>query len=384
MTQPRNVHTSVMIVGGGTAGHVLPGVAIGRELVERGLQPDDIHFVGSERGVERTLVPDAGFAVTLLPGRGIARRFTRDNVGAVVGLLQAFRGSSQLLSTMRPEVVVALGGYASVPAGLWAVIRRVPIIVAEQNAVPGLANRIIGRFAKACAVSYEGTDLPNATWTGNPVRPAILEVAANYEARRRESRERYGIREDQHHVIVFGGSLGARTINNATVGALRDLRDREDIVIRHIIGRRDYQAVTTSVERGGNIPKNYVPIEYEDDMASVYASADLVVCRAGATSCAELAVTNTPSVLVPLPGAPGDHQTANARALEAVGGAEVLPDSAFDPALMVATVSRLLSKPEILASMREGAARAARPDAAVAVVDLVQPFLANQPNEVQS
>ena len=292
----------------------------------------------------------------------------------MIGLAKAFGESSRLLGAMKPEVVVALGGYASVPAGLWAVLRRIPIVVAEQNAVPGLANKIIGRFAKACAVSYEGTDLPNATWTGNPVRPAILDVAANYPARRAAARERYGISDAQHHVVVFGGSLGARTINNATVGALAELGKRDDIVIRHIIGRRDFDGITDSVRSSASDANNYVPIEYEDDMASVYASADLVVCRAGATSCAELAVTNTPAVLVPLPGAPGDHQTANGRALEAVGGAEVVPDSTFDAELMTATVTRLLAKPEILAAMREGSGRAARLDAASAVVDLVEPF----------
>ena len=236
MTQPVSPRTRVMIVGGGTAGHVLPGVAIGRELVEQGMAPEEIHFVGSERGVEHKLVPEAGFELTLLPGRGIARRLTKDNVGAVIGLAKAFVTSSSLLRSMNPEVVVALGGYASVPAGLQAVLGRTPIVVAEQNAVPGLANKIIGRFAKASAVSYEGTDLPRATWTGNPVRPAILDVVDNYDSRRAEARQRFGIRADQHHVVVFGGSLGARTINNATVGALESLRDRDDIVIRHIIG----------------------------------------------------------------------------------------------------------------------------------------------------
>ena len=375
MTQPTTAHVRVMIVGGGTAGHVLPGVAIGRELVERGLAPEDIHFIGSDRGVEAKLVPEAGFDVTLLPGRGIARRFTKDNIGAVIGLGKAFGESSRLLSVMKPEVVVALGGYASVPAGLWAVIRRIPIVVAEQNAVPGLANKIIGRFARASAVSYEGTDLPRSTWTGNPVRPAILDVAENYSTRRAEARQRYGIADGQQHVVVFGGSLGARTINNATVGSLSELGHRDDIIIRHIIGRRDFASVTEAVRTNAAHADNYVPIEYEDDMASVYASADLVVCRAGATSCAELAVTNTPAVLVPLPGAPGDHQTANGRALEAVGGAEVIPDATFDAELMTATVTRLLAKPEILASMREGSGRAARPDAASAVVDLIEPFV---------
>lgn len=375
MTQPVNQRTRVMIVGGGTAGHVLPGVAIGRELVKQGMAAEEIHFVGSERGVEHKLVPEAGFELSLLPGRGIARRLTKDNIGAVLGLAKAFVTSSSLLRSMNPEVVVALGGYASVPAGLQAVLGRTPIVVAEQNAVPGLANRIIGRFAKASAVSYEGTDLPRATWTGNPVRPAILDVVEHYEERRADTRERFGIGPDQHHVVVFGGSLGARTINNATVGALHELSSRNDIVIRHIIGHRDYADIVSTVEANGTGGPGYVPIEYEDDMASVYASADLVVCRAGATSCAELAVTHTPAVLIPLPGAPGDHQTANGRALERVGGAEVLADSVFDAELMVQTVSRLLANPDILASMREGAARAARPDAAAAVVDVIRGHL---------
>lgn len=361
-----------LIVGGGTAGHVLPGVAIGQELVRRGHAASSIHFVGSERGVERDLVPAAGFEVTLLPGRGIQRRLTTDNVGAIAGLLRAFATSFTLLRAKRPEVVVALGGYASVPAGLWAVLLRVPVVVAEQNAVPGLANRIIGRFAKASAVSYDRTDLPRAVWTGNPVRPEILEVVAAGRGRRTSARRELGVGEDRKLIVVFGGSLGARTINNATVGALLMLADRHDLEIRHIIGTRDFEGVTSRVSLDESDPLRYTPIEYENDMASVYAAADLVVCRAGATSCAELAVTGTPAVLIPLPGAPGDHQTANARALEAAGGAELLADNIFDSQLMVDTVSRLISDPSILESMREGAARVARPDAAQAVSDLVE------------
>ncbi len=354
---------------------MLPGVALGRELVKRGYSPDEIHFVGSDRGVERTLVPDAGFDVTLLPGRGIARRLTRDNVGAVVGLIKAFWTSRALLKEHEPEVVVALGGYASVPAGLWAVLLRVPVVVAEQNAVPGLANKIIGRFAKASAVSYEGTDLPRAIWTGNPVRPEILDVATNYDDRRSAARTRFELDPSDKLVVVFGGSLGARTINQATIDALTPLRDRDDIAIRHIIGRRDFDMIVGMVPADDDRALRYEPIEYEDDMASVYAAADLIVCRAGATSCAELAVTNTPAVLVPLPGAPGDHQTANGRALERVGGAEVLADAIFDGELMSATISRLLATPSVLATMREGSAKAARPDAASAVIDIVGDYL---------
>jgi len=363
--------TYALIVGGGTAGHVLPGVAIGQELVRRGHAADSIHFVGSDRGVERTLVPDAGFELTVLPGRGIQRKLTRDNVGALVGLGKAFASARSLLAQRTPSVVIALGGYASVPAGLWAVLRRHPIVVAEQNAVPGLANTIIGRFAKVCAVSFDGTDLPRAAWTGNPVRPEILAVADNHEQRRREARQRFEIADGQKLLVVFGGSLGARRINNAVVGALDHYATRDDVVIRHIIGKRDYDDVLESI---GQVPPGYIPIEYEDDMASVYAAADLVVCRAGATSCAELSVTGTPSVLVPLPGAPGDHQTENARALERVGGAELVADAIFDAQMLIDTADRLLDADGVLDTMRDSVRSVARPDAASAVADLVEQY----------
>ncbi|MFT7473426.1 MAG: UDP-N-acetylglucosamine--N-acetylmuramyl-(pentapeptide) pyrophosphoryl-undecaprenol N-acetylglucosamine transferase [Verrucomicrobiales bacterium] len=364
--------THALIVGGGTAGHVLPGVAIGHELVKRGYDASEIHFVGSERGVEKKIVPEAGFELTVLPGRGIQRRFTMDNVGAIAGLIRAFIASFSLLRSHKPDVVVALGGYASVPAGLWAVLLRIPIVVTEQNAVPGLANKIIGRFAKASAVSYEGTDLPRSTWTGNPVRAEVLAVATAGDRSRIDARKRFGLGEDKKLIAVFGGSLGARTINDAVAGALALLEDRGDIEIRHIIGSRDYADVTRRAVVFMTSSLTYTPIEYEDDMASVYAAADLVVCRAGATSCAELAATGTPSVLIPLPGAPGDHQTANARALESAGGAELLADSIFDARLFVDTVTRLIDNDVILETMRTGAASVARPDAAEAVTDLVE------------
>ncbi len=366
--------SKVLIVGGGTAGHVLPGVAIGQELVERGMAPEDIHFVGSERGVEQTLVPAAGFPLTLLPGRGIQRKITTDNIGSILGLLRAFATSSSLLREHRPEVVVALGGYASVPAGLWAVLLRVPIVVAEQNAVPGLANTIIGRFAKECAVSYEGTDLPRAIWTGNPVRPEILAVADGTTSRE-SARAVLEIDADRTLLVVFGGSLGARTINNALLGALPALADRGDLQIRHIIGRRDFEDIVSRVPLDEDAALTYTPVEYENDMASVFAACDLVICRAGATSCAELAVTGTPAVLVPLPGAPGDHQTANARALARPGGAEIIADGDFTVDRLIETVERLTADISTLEEMGKNALAVGRPDAASAVVDVVEGHL---------
>ena len=182
-----------IVAGGGTAGHVVPGLAIAEELVRRGVPRQKVHYVGSARGIETRLVPEAGFPLTVLPGRGIQRRLTLANVGAVLGLVGAVITGIRLVRRLRPAVVVGLGGYASVPCVIGAILWRVPIVVAEQNAVPGAANRLAGRFAKACAVSFEGTDLPNAVWTGNPVRPEVVALATPDASRRGSARERLAV-----------------------------------------------------------------------------------------------------------------------------------------------------------------------------------------------
>ena len=170
--------TWAIIAGGGTAGHVLPGLAVAGELVDRGHDASALHFVGAERGIESRLVPDAGFDITLLPGRGIERRLSVQNVAALFGLLVALWKAVVLVRRQRPAVVLALGGFASAACSLAAVLWRVPLVVADQNARAGAANRLVGRFAAACAVPFPETDLPDAVVTGNPVRPEILAVAA--------------------------------------------------------------------------------------------------------------------------------------------------------------------------------------------------------------
>ena len=163
--------TYALVAGGGTAGHVLPGLAVARALVDRGHDSSSIHFVGSDRGLERSLVPDAGFAVTLLPGRGIQRRLTLENIAAAWGLLRAVAKGISIVRRRRPKVVLVLGGYASIACTVGAVIWRIPIVVMEQNARAGAANRLAGRFAKACAVPFAETDLPRSVLTGKPVFP---------------------------------------------------------------------------------------------------------------------------------------------------------------------------------------------------------------------
>ena len=359
-----------IVAGGGTAGHTLPGIAIAQALVERGHPAGDLHFVGSVRGSEARLVPAAGFAITVLPGRGIQRRLTLANVGAVLGLLRAVVVAFGLMRRHRPAVVVAMGGYASVPCALAAAVLRVPIVVAEQNAVPGAANRLTSRLAKVAAVSFPGTELPRAVLTGNPVRPEVL--AVDRERDRAQARRDLGVAQGQIVLLAFGGSLGSLRINEAVVGALADWLARGDLTVHHVIGERDW---ATFAERPSALPSGaltYVPVRYEQDMPRAFSAADLVICRSGATTVAELAVVGVPSILVPLPGAPGDHQTANARALVDAGAAVLVPDVELTADRLVREVDDLLAVPGRLDEMGTAARRLARRDAADSVAALVE------------
>ncbi len=357
-----------IIAGGGTAGHVHPGLAIAEALVARGHGRDEIHYVGSERGMERDLVPEAGFPLVLLPGRGIQRRLTLENVGSAWGLGRALVRSMGIVGRLRPRVVVSLGGYASVPCAVAAGLRRVPVVVAEQNAVPGAANRLVARWAKASAISFPGTDLPRAVMTGNPVRPEML--AIDRGAERQAARERLGVGDGRSLVVVYGGSLGARRLNEAAVQAAELWAGRSDLSIRHIVGSRDWD----DLARPATGELEYVRVRYEDDMRSVFAAADLVVCRAGASSVVELAAAAVPSILVPLPTAPGDHQTANAMAMVGVDAAVLLADADLSGPRLQGEVDALVGDPGRLEAMSVAASSLARPDAADAVADLAEEF----------
>jgi undecaprenyldiphospho-muramoylpentapeptide beta-N-acetylglucosaminyltransferase len=349
---------------------VLPGLAVARALVDAGHPPDTIHWVGSQTGIEGRLVPEAGFGITLLPGRGIERRLSPSSVAATFNLTRAVARAVGIVSRLRPAVVVALGGYASVPCALAAVRLRIPVVVCEQNAVPGAANRLVARFARAAAVSFPGTGLPRAIVTGNPVRPEVLAIDRRRD--RESARRALGLPLERRVLAVFGGSLGARRINFALLSALERWAGRDDLAVRHVVGRRDWKMVQEAVPPLPPGGVAYEPVEYEDRMDLVLAAADLAVCRAGATTVAELAVVGLPAVLVPLPGAPGDHQTANARHLAGAGAAMLVPDAELDGRRLAAEVDALLSSPDRLVAMSEAAAASARRDAAQQVAALVE------------
>jgi UDP-N-acetylglucosamine--N-acetylmuramyl-(pentapeptide) pyrophosphoryl-undecaprenol N-acetylglucosamine transferase len=257
-----------------------------------------------------------------------------------------------------------------------AVALRVPLVVAEQNAVPGASNRLVGRFAKASAVPFAGTPLPRAVVTGNPVRPEILAVDRS-AAGRAAARAALGLPADRRVLAVFGGSLGALRLNTAVLGALEPWGGRHDLALRHVVGERDWSMVTgrvgeepsTGASGGGLF---YQPVRYDDQRELSLAAADLVVSRAGGNTIAELAAVGMPSVLVPLPGAPGDHQTANAAALGGAGAAVVVRDAEMTATRLVQEVEALLGDDERLAAMGKAATAVARRDAAEAVAALVE------------
>lgn len=344
----------VLVTGGGTAGHVMPALAIATALRDRG---HDVHLVGSQRGLEARLVPEAGFEQTLLPGRGIARSLTLANVGAVWGLTKAAAMAIGLVRRHRPHAVVAVGGYASVACGLAAVLWRVPLIVHEQNAVPGAANRLLARFAVANAVSFPDTPLPRSEVVGNPVRAELF--AAKHTPRA----------DGRTQVLVFGGSLGALSINRAAIEAVERWRDRDDLAVHHVIGARDWPRLELPTETGELV---YEAVEYEDEMPARMAAADLVVCRAGSGTCFELAATARPAVIIPSLVTTGGQQVANAERVAAHGAAVVVRDDELDADRLVREVDALVADPERLATMSARMVALAAPRAADRVADLVE------------
>ena len=368
---------TVLIAGGGTAGHVLPGLAVAEALVASGVSRDRITWVGALRGIETELVPAAGFSFVGLPGRGIQRRLTKENLRSVAGLIAAMGRAAGVVRSLRPNVVLTLGGYASIGPALAAAVTRVPIVVAEQNARAGAANRIMARFATVSAVPFAATDLPRSVVTGNPVRAEILDHRDDGPLERAAARGALGWPTDRMVVAVFAGSLGSHRINQAVVGLVERWVDRSDVHVHHAVGRRDYDtlAVPTLSTGGpagvGATRIGYERVAYEERMDLVLAGCDVAVCRSGGTTVAELAIVGVPSILVPLPIATRDHQTANAQPLRAAGAAVVVADAELDVGRLERELAPLLDDASRRSTMAAAAHGLGTPGAATAVAMLV-------------
>jgi UDP-N-acetylglucosamine--N-acetylmuramyl-(pentapeptide) pyrophosphoryl-undecaprenol N-acetylglucosamine transferase len=357
----------VAICGGGTGGHLHPLLALAEELA-------------SHKGVEVTLflsrkAPSSGTPrgerIILLETSGFSRNLDAANIKAAVEMARAFFICRREMKEWPPQVVVAFGGYASMPGAAAALSLRVPLVIHEQNVIPGLANRILAPGARRLAVSFEDTLEGRPRWrrkavvTGNPlIKPP----------RRREDENPwayFGLEEARKTLAVVGGSQGASSLNRAVLEALPLWRDREDLQVVHGVGRDKYQDYMAQVAKVGSGGMLYRPLDFIERMDLLYRVADLVVCRSGASTVTELAMAGCAAILVPYPYATVAHQDANAAVFQKAGAALVVKDSQLDGPRLHMEVDRLLSDPGKLNEMRISSLKEARPDAASQLSDLV-------------
>lgn len=344
-----------VVTGGGTSGHVVPAIAILEALVESGIDVSELRYVGARRGVETRLVEEAtGVACEFLSITGLKRSLSpRDlatNALLPFRLLVATARAVVLLRRWRPRVVVSVGGYASEPAARAAVLTRVPLICVSYDRTPGLATRRQARRARACATAFADSALPRAVHTGAPVRARLrrLDVAAERDVARRS----FGVSGASTVVAVVGGSLGSGALNEAVpvlLGALAGVDSGGGSAVIHVTGPRFADTARPAVPTG----VTYVRLPYCDDMAALYSASDVLVCRAGASTVAEVATVGLASVIVPWSGAADDHQRRNAQWLSDPGAAVSVPDGAVDA--LVREVTALVATPGRRREMAEAA-----------------------------
>ena len=351
----------IAFAGGGTGGHLFPGLAVAEAALKSG-KADSIVFFGAERGIESRVIPRTGYELVTHPLEGVRGRGIREKLRALWRLATGVLRARAELKRRRIDVVVGLGGYASSAAVIAARTAGIPVVLLEQNREPGLATGVLSRFAAAVCTSFAdtGEKLPRGVsrWTGNPVRAEIEQDFAS----RQHTRDA---------LLVFGGSAGATSINRAVVEALAELgKTRVAPVPSRIIHQAGTVGLAETKAAYAEIGIAADVTEFIDDMSGAYAAAKLAICRAGATTVAELTATGTPSVLIPFPHAAA-HQLANARALEDEGAAVVVLDDANSASRLAAELSRLLTSPKTLDSMSAAAARSGRPGAAERVFEVV-------------
>jgi UDP-N-acetylglucosamine--N-acetylmuramyl-(pentapeptide) pyrophosphoryl-undecaprenol N-acetylglucosamine transferase len=350
----------VLIAGGGTGGHLFPGIALAEEVTTRNAK-NQVSFVGTERGLEVRVVPQAGFPLELISARGLKGMGLGRLLRGLVALPVSFVQSWSILRRYRPDVVVGVGGYASGPVVLAAWLQRVPTVVQEQNALPGLTNKVLGRVVRVVFIAFDEARrfFPSrkVQLIGNPIRRKLMD---NYL--------RSSVRHEGFTLLVFGGSQGAKGINDRMIAALDDLQDlKASLHILHQTGKKDVEAVRAAYQAKGF---NAEVVEFIDDMSGAYARADLVVCRAGATTLAELTVCKKASLLIPFPHAADNHQAVNAQAMVQSGAALMFTEAELTGPILAAQIRALHAHPEQLRKMEKAAALLGRPEAAKEMADV--------------
>jgi len=349
----------IVLAGGGTGGHIIPALAIADEL--RKVHGAEIRFIGTPRGLESKLVPQAGYPLEMIAVGQLKNVSLRTRLSTVTALPRAILHCRRLLADWKPAAVIGVGGYASGPAMMAAIVSGIPTLAFEPNAAPGLANRLVGKWVSAAAVNFPPAArfFRNAQVTGIPVRPdffALPSRAANAPP----------------HLLVFGGSQGARALNERVPQVLVGLLEAvPGLTILHQAGARHAESVLAAYEATGADPTRWQVSAFLDDMAARFAAADLILARSGASTVAELAAAGKPSLLVPFPAAADDHQTRNAEVLSVSDAAILLPEREMSADRLLHEIVTVLSDRTRLAAMGENARKLAHPDAVQRIVGIV-------------
>jgi UDP-N-acetylglucosamine--N-acetylmuramyl-(pentapeptide) pyrophosphoryl-undecaprenol N-acetylglucosamine transferase len=353
----------VLIMAAGTGGHVFPGLALARELMARGHEP---MWLGTPQGMEQRWVPKAGIPLAAIDFKGLRSNGLKRWLLAPFAMFKAMTQALGIMRAQRPALVIGMGGFVSGPGGLAARLLGIPLIIHEQNAVPGLANRLLAGFAVQVIQAFPGSfaDNPKVQTLGNPLRPEILALDGQKAPRPLDPRS---VDRDALRILVIGGSLGAQALNEQVPAAVHT--SGLEFEIRHQSGRGKEEATRANYLKSG--VKAQVS-EFIEDMAEAYAWADLVICRAGALTLAEITLVGLPAILVPYPYAVDDHQTRNAAVMADHGAGILLPQSELSPERLASCLRQLAETPERLAEMALKARALARADSAQVIVNLCE------------
>jgi UDP-N-acetylglucosamine--N-acetylmuramyl-(pentapeptide) pyrophosphoryl-undecaprenol N-acetylglucosamine transferase len=351
----------VMIAAGGTGGHIYPGIAVAKEIIGRN-PASKVLFVGTARGLETKIVPESGFELSLINSVGLKNVGLSGQLKGLLILPKSFLEARRLIKEFQPDVVVGAGGYVSGPVLLMASLMRTPTLVMDSNALPGFTNRRLAPFVTKAALTFDEAVKffgKKGVVTGNPVRKEFFDI----QPKARDN--------NKFSLLVFGGSQGARAINSAVIESLKYLQVfKNQLQITHQTGEADFE----KVEKGyaGNDWKNADVRRYISDMVSEFAETDLIICRAGATTCAEVAAAGKAAMMIPLPTAADDHQRKNAEALVGKGAARMILQKDLTGESLAREIANLIEKPEKITEMEISAKKLAKANAAKVTVDLIE------------
>lgn len=362
----------VVLAGGGTGGHIYPALAIASGL--RKLYPDvKILFIGTERGLEKQLIPKAGYPLKLIRVKGFKRRLSLDTLSSIKQMILGGMDSLAILKEVKPDLVIGTGGYVSGPVIFFASLLRFPTIIHEQNVTPGITNRILSRFVNKVAISFPESvkyfPKSKTVLTGNPIRTEI----ANGD--RAQALKYFGLNFHLPVVLSFGGSQGAKRLNESMAGVIEKILKNPEFQLIHVTGEKQYESFMKLLENKGIDLKRigHITIRpYIYKMQNAYAAADLVISRAGAISISEITLCGKPAILIPLSTAAGHHQDYNAKILKDNGAAEIINDNELSGDILYNTIIGIIKSKERLIEMAKASKSLAKPNALDSILDIIQ------------